>query len=126
MKKIMALLLCVAMLFCFAGCGNDKETIVVGYTIYEPMNYLDDAGELIGFDKTNLLAPGESETIKITITSYELENFIEARDSWVVSNGSYKVSAAASSFDLKSSATFTVANEIVTSTVTTDLTGNNK
>ena len=50
MKKLMALFLCVAMLFCFAGCGNDKETIVVGYTIYKPMNYLDDAGELIGFD----------------------------------------------------------------------------
>ena len=107
--------------------GSVAGMEVVQLYVSKPETLVDQvARELIGFDKTNLLAPGESETIKITITSYELESFIEARDSWVVSNGSYKVSAAASSFDLKSSATFTVANEIVTSTVTTDLTGNNK
>lgn len=49
MKKILALLMVVAMLFCFAGCAEEK-TIVVGYTIYEPMNYKNDAGELVGFD----------------------------------------------------------------------------
>lgn len=49
MKKIIALLMVAAMLFCFAGCGAEK-TVVVGYTIYEPMNYLDDSGELVGFD----------------------------------------------------------------------------
>ncbi len=51
-KKIISLLLCVAMLatlVCtFASCG--KKTIVVGYTIYEPMNYEDANGVLIGFD----------------------------------------------------------------------------
>ncbi|MBQ8203124.1 MAG: transporter substrate-binding domain-containing protein [Clostridia bacterium] len=50
MKKIIALMLAVAMLFCFAGCGNKEETIVVGYTIYEPMNYMDENGKLIGYD----------------------------------------------------------------------------
>lgn len=50
MKKILALILAVMMIVCcFAGCGG-KDTIVVGYTIYEPMNYLDANGELIGFD----------------------------------------------------------------------------
>ena len=50
MKKILALILAVMMsVCCFAGCGG-KDTIVVGYTIYEPMNYLDANGELIGFD----------------------------------------------------------------------------
>lgn len=48
MKKIIALLMVVAMLFCFAGCGNDN-TIVVGYTIYEPMNYFD-GDKLVGYD----------------------------------------------------------------------------
>ena len=38
------------MVFSFAACGAKKETLVVGYTIYKPMNYLDDAGELVGFD----------------------------------------------------------------------------
>lgn len=57
MKKIIALMLALAMLFCFAGCGekkdkkseNDAKTVVVGYTIYKPMNYEED-GKLVGFD----------------------------------------------------------------------------
>ena len=52
MKKWIALTLAVLLVMtCFAGCKkNDKQTIVVGYTIYAPMNYLDESGELIGFD----------------------------------------------------------------------------
>ena len=51
MKKMIAVLLAVLMMAaCFAGCGAKKDTVVVGYTIYAPMNYLDDNGELIGFD----------------------------------------------------------------------------
>lgn len=69
MKKILALILAGLMLFSFAACGGNtdgetttqapngetpnneaKETIVVGYTIYEPMNYKDESGKLIGFD----------------------------------------------------------------------------
>lgn len=59
MKKLIALFMTLALLIaCFAGCGakktddNDKkETIVVGYTIYSPMNYFDEDGKtLIGFD----------------------------------------------------------------------------
>ena len=50
MKKFFALLLAVLMLVgCLTACGG-KETVVVGYTIYAPMNYLDDNGDLIGFD----------------------------------------------------------------------------
>ena len=64
MKKILALILAGLMLFSFAACGgntdgetttaapNNEETktVVVGYTIYEPMNYLDENGKLVGFD----------------------------------------------------------------------------
>ena len=49
MKKLLALLLVFSMVFCFAACGK-SDTIVVGYTIYEPMNYKDANGELVGFD----------------------------------------------------------------------------
>lgn len=46
MKKILTAVLCavlclgtvVALPLGFAGCGDDN-TIVVGYTLYEPMNY---------------------------------------------------------------------------------------
>lgn len=70
MKKIFALVLAMLMMFSFAACGGNttpettdpatgsdaatdtaaKETVVVGYTIYEPMNYLDENGKLVGFD----------------------------------------------------------------------------
>lgn len=57
MKKIIALVLALCMLLCFAGCGAkdtssdaDSKTITVGYTIYEPMNYKDESGKLVGFD----------------------------------------------------------------------------
>ena len=73
MKRMIALMLAVLMLSaCFIGCSEaekktetttadaagatteagkeEKETIVVGYTIYAPMNYRDDSGELVGFD----------------------------------------------------------------------------
>ncbi len=56
MKKLITvvvlLLALTVSLFAFTACdsGSDKETIVVGYTIYEPMNYKDENGTLIGFD----------------------------------------------------------------------------
>jgi len=67
MKKFLALLLALSMVFCFAAYGGNTapdgatdavtdaadtgdKTIVVGYTIYEPMNYLDENGKLVGYD----------------------------------------------------------------------------
>ena len=59
MKKIIALVLsALLILSCFAGCassggaagGEETKTIVVGYTIYEPMNYFDENNTLVGFD----------------------------------------------------------------------------
>jgi len=67
MKKIFSIMLSAAMLLCAAACsqsGNganagsasdwdyiaDKGTLVAGITYYEPMNYLDDNGELTGFE----------------------------------------------------------------------------
>lgn len=49
MKKILALMLAILMVLSLAACNNQK-TVVVGYTIYEPMNYKDEAGKLVGFD----------------------------------------------------------------------------
>ena len=57
MKKIFALILAALMIAsCFAGCTptenteDPAKTIVVGYTLYEPMNYKDASGKLVGFD----------------------------------------------------------------------------
>ncbi len=51
MKKVLALALATLMLVCcFAGCNSTQKTVTVGYTIYEPMNYKDADGKLVGFD----------------------------------------------------------------------------
>lgn len=61
MKKIMALVMAAAAaLTCFTGCTSqgvsdvdliaENGKMVIGYTIYEPMNYNDENGELTGFD----------------------------------------------------------------------------
>ena len=51
MKKLFAIILCVLMLVpCLAGCGAAKEELVIGYTDYKPMNYIDENGKLVGFD----------------------------------------------------------------------------
>lgn len=77
MKKFISLLLALLMLaVLFTACGAKEpaaapadapaaapsdaptaapaetpaKTVVVGYTIYEPMNYFDDSGKLIGYD----------------------------------------------------------------------------
>lgn len=49
MKKILAMVMALAMaVCCFAGCGK-KETLVVGITDFAPMDYKEE-GEWIGFD----------------------------------------------------------------------------
>ena len=64
MKKMMTLVLAILMLASLlTACGaadaptnapadapTNAQTIVVGYTINEPMNYFDDSGKLIGYD----------------------------------------------------------------------------
>lgn len=63
-KKVLLVLLAMLLAVSFvAGCGNsepvaqseldaikEKGSLVIGYTIYEPMNYTDEDGELTGFD----------------------------------------------------------------------------
>ncbi len=56
MKKIICTLLIVSMLavgaFALVACNNnsDEKLVTIGYTLYEPMNYEDENGDLIGFD----------------------------------------------------------------------------
>ncbi len=61
MKKLLALVLAAMMLISMVACagepsttateteGTDEKVAVIGYTIYEPMNYEED-GKLVGFD----------------------------------------------------------------------------
>lgn len=51
MKKYLAIVLAALMIVtCFAGCKPQEKIITVGYTIYAPMNFLDENNKLVGFD----------------------------------------------------------------------------
>ena len=63
MKKIIALVMATMMMVaCFCSCGQKnkdgasstnattEKILTIGYTLYEPMNYKDEEGNLIGFD----------------------------------------------------------------------------
>lgn len=52
MKKLFVLVLAALMVVtCLTGCKEEKKpTVIVGYTLYEPMNYFDEDGKLIGYD----------------------------------------------------------------------------
>ena len=58
MKKLLALILTLIMAVTLVACGGaddaakdaGSDVLKIGYTIYEPMNYLDENGALTGFD----------------------------------------------------------------------------
>ncbi len=73
MKKLLAILLSVVLVLSFAACGEQKS-IVVGYTIYEPMNYLDKDGELVGFDTDLAKAVFEGLGYKVVFDEINWDN----------------------------------------------------
>ena len=59
------------------------------------------AKELKAFTKTRLLAPGESETVTLTLKADDLASFSETESAWVREGGVYHFLLGASSRDIK-------------------------
>jgi len=68
--------------------------------------------ELRAFDKTQLLAPGQSETIHFRLTARDLTSFDETHRNWLAEAGTYQVKIGASSRDFKTKASFELDTEI--------------
>ncbi|WP_460583927.1 glycoside hydrolase family 3 C-terminal domain-containing protein [Hymenobacter arcticus] len=64
------------------------------------------ASELKGFAKTNLLAPGQSQTLTFPLAAMDLASFDTPSSSWVAAAGTYTVRVGASSRAIKQQATF--------------------
>ena len=64
------------------------------------------ARELKAFAKTKLLAPGESETLTMKVSAYEMAAFNEEYSAWETAAGNYQVLFGASVVDIRATATF--------------------
>ena len=89
MKKLMCMVLALAMVFALCACGSaskdaasdseyvkEKGTLIVGITDFEPMDYKNDAGEWIGFDADMAKAFAESLGVKAEFVEIDWDNKI--------------------------------------------------
>ena len=77
MKKIITLSLALIMLvsgvLAFSSCAKKENKLIVGYTLYEPMNYMD-GDELVGFDTELARAVAEKLSMEIEFKEIEWKN----------------------------------------------------
>jgi beta-glucosidase len=78
--------------------------------------------ELVAYGKTELLKPGQSQTLSFVLNPLDLASFDTASSSWVAEAGEYTVKAAASSKDVKQKGTFTLDSELTVKKVSKALT----
>lgn len=93
MKKLLAILMTMMMLFSLAACGGtnddaadtpqtdmeyvkEKGTLVVGITDYAPMDYKDADGNWIGFDADMAKAFAESLGVEVEFVEIDWDNKI--------------------------------------------------
>ncbi len=94
--------------------GKTAGKEVVELYLSAPSKSIDKpTSELKAFGKTNLLQPGESQILTLTLNPKELASFVTSRNAWIIDAGSYKVSVGSSSLNIKKTADFTVAKELV-------------
>lgn len=88
MKKIISILVILAMVLSFAGCGNgnktesdldyikQKGTLIVGITEFKPMDYQEGSDEWIGFDADTAKLFAESLGVKAEFIVIDWDNKI--------------------------------------------------
>jgi len=87
---------------------------VVQLYLSAPVNKLDKpVEELKSFAKTNLLQPGQTQTMNFTITARDLASFDTASSSWVADAGKYTVKIGASSLNIKKTDNFNLAKDLI-------------
>ena len=77
--------------------------------------------ELKAFAKTNLLQPGQSQTILFNIIANDLSSFDTKSASWITESGKYDVKIGASSVNIKQTTSFNVAKNIIAQKVSNQL-----
>ncbi len=88
---------------------------VVQLYVTAPSGKLDKpTAELKGFAKTGLLMPGQTEKVTFTLTENDVASFNTTATAWIADAGTYTVKIGTSSLNIKQSATFKLAKDVVT------------
>lgn len=64
--------------------------------------------ELKAFDKTRELQPGQSQTLTLKVSNYDLASFSEAQSAWITDAGRYTIKFAAAVNDVRCTSTYTI------------------
>ncbi|SHM12971.1 beta-glucosidase family protein [Flavobacterium saccharophilum] len=67
--------------------------------------------ELKGFAKTNILKPGDSQTVSLILKIKDLASFVENKNAWIAEKGTYSVQLGSSSNDIRQSIEFNLNQE---------------
>jgi len=87
------------------GSAPGKEAVQL-YVSAPEGGLVKPARELKAFAKTRELAPGESQTLTMTVDPYTLASFNEATSAWEMASGEYKAMFGASSEDIRQTVSF--------------------
>lgn len=104
----------IAATVAVTNTGKVPGKEVVQLYLCAPRGKLDKpAEELKAFAKTALLKPGGTQTITFTINPRLLSSFDPDASAWIADAGKYTVKIGASSADIRSTASFTLAREVI-------------
>ncbi|NBC58891.1 MAG: beta-glucosidase [Bacteroidetes bacterium] len=92
------------------GHVSGKEVVQI-YVSAPDRQMVKPKSELVAFEKTKLLKPGESETLSFNISAKAIASFAEKDSTWLIEAGNYIVKVAASAEDIRLKANFKVEKD---------------
>ena len=80
LKKILAAVLALCMILCFAGCGKKTDNVLTMGTnaAFPPYEYVDDNGDIVGIDAEIAAALAEKLGMELEIKDMEFDSLITA------------------------------------------------
>jgi len=95
--------------------GKTAGKEVVQLYVTAPSQRLDKPSlELKGFAKTGVIQPGQSETVKFTITPADLASFHTDASAWIAESGNYTIKIGSSSVNIRLTTDFSLPRDITT------------